>query len=293
MVDFYWFPDLAIPLDPFSWGETSEDEFLAAVGSPFYWIGEDEEDEEEAFKPSMLENIMADGPTDHADPTFKWYNYEHVREYWEGGPLGTELIKDIDNRYGVHLPAELLFQAGLPKLSREQEARFASGKLGEIARERLDLETDEDNLLRPILKSMTDIQNLKVEYDDLSALLEAGDIDKETFELKTAPSNGRWKISFPGSGKVPMSTREVPEDKVRGFGKGARHSWSRKPPMRRSLKSLGRRSMTRLQHSKSRMMMNSMVLSSSGKRPKLRRRNWPLPVKMIWNKPNISCSVEL
>ena len=192
MVDFYWFPDLAIPLDPFSWGETTEDEFLAAVGSPFYWIGEDEEDEEENFKPSMLENIMADGPTDNPDPNFRWYNYEHVREYWEGGPLGTELIKDIDSRYGIHLPAEILFQAGLPKLAREQEARFASGKLGEIARERLDLETDEDNLLRPILKSMTDIQSLKKEYDAFSALLEAGDIDADTFELKTAPIE--WKV---------------------------------------------------------------------------------------------------
>lgn len=192
MVDFYWFPDLAIPLDPFSWGETTEDEFLAAVGSPFYWIGEDEEDEEENFKPSMLENIMADGPTDNPDPNFRWYNYEHVREYWEGGPLGTELIKDIDSRYGIHLPAEILFQAGLPKLAREQEARFASGKLGEIARERLDLETDEDNLLRPILKSMTDIQALKKEYDAFSALLEAGDIDADTFELKTAPIE--WKV---------------------------------------------------------------------------------------------------
>ena len=218
MVDFYWFPDLAIPLDPFSWGETSEDEFLAAVGSPFYWIGEDEEDEEEAFKPSMLENIMADGPTDHADPTFKWYNYEHVREYWEGGPLGTELIKDIDNRYGVHLPAELLFQAGLPKLAREQEARFASGKLGEIARERLDLETDEDNLLRPILKSMTDIQNLKVEYDDLSALLEAGDIDNETFQLKTAPIE--WKVEDIIS-RLRKTTNEY-EGGARGQGERVR-----------------------------------------------------------------------
>ena len=85
-----------------------------------------------------------------------------------------------------------MFQAGLPKLAREQEARFASGKLGEIARERLDLETDEDNLLRPILKSMTDIQALKKEYDAFSALLEAGDIDADTFELKTAPIE--WKV---------------------------------------------------------------------------------------------------
>jgi hypothetical protein len=219
MVDFYWFPDLAIPLDPFSWGETTEDEFLAATGSPFYWIGEDEENEEEnAFMPSMLENIMADGPTDNPDPNFRWYNYEHVREYWEGGPLGTEIIKDIDSRCGVHLPAELLFQAGLPKLAREQEARFASGKLGEIARERLDLETDEDKLIRPILKSMTDIQNLKEEYDDLTALLEAGEIDAETFELKKAPIE--WKVEDIIS-RLRKNTDEY-EGGARGQGKRVR-----------------------------------------------------------------------
>mmetsp|Transcript_37679 Transcript_37679/g.82549 ORF Transcript_37679/g.82549 Transcript_37679/m.82549 type:complete len:1014 (-) Transcript_37679:79-3120(-) len=186
MVDFYWFPDVALPLDPFSWGETTEDEFLSAVGVPFYWLGE-----EQNYPPGLVENIMADGPTDNPDPTVKWYNYDHVRDYWESD-AGTEVIQFFDDKFGANLPAETLWRFGLPKLAREQEARYAAGKLGEIARERLDLEKAEDNLLRPILKSMSDIQTLKEDYDGLSDRLKTGEIDREKFEKEKVPIE--WKV---------------------------------------------------------------------------------------------------
>ena len=186
MVEFYWFPDVALPLDPFSWGETTEDEFLAAVGVPFYWLGE-----EQNYPAGIVEKLLTDGPTDNPDPTVKWYNYDHVREYWET-ESGTEVIQFFDDKFGAHLPAEVLWRLGLPKLAREQEARFAAGKLGEIASERFEVETDEDNLLRPIIKSMSDIQILKSDYDSLKAQLAQGEIDQAKFESEKVPIE--WKV---------------------------------------------------------------------------------------------------
>jgi len=186
MVDFYWFPDFALPLDPFSWGETSEDDFIAAVGVPFYWLGE-----QENYPPNIVEKLLADGPSDYPDDTAKWYNYDYVRDHWESS-AGTEVIKMFDETFGFHLPSYVLRRFGLPKLAKYQEAKFASGRLGEISNERLEVEKQQDDILRPILMSMADIARLKGEYAIITEKLSKGEIDKETFEKEKVPIE--WKV---------------------------------------------------------------------------------------------------
>jgi len=186
MVDFYWFPEFALPLDPFSFGETVEDEFVAAVGVPFYWLGE-----QENYPPGIAEKLIADGPNEYPDDTAKWYNYELVRDFWEA-PTGTEVIKMFDEVFGFHLPSYVLRRFGLPKLAKFQEAKFASGQLGEIAGERLEVEKQQDDLLRPLLMSMSDLSQLKERHEELNAQLSDGEIDDVQFEKER--TSIEWKV---------------------------------------------------------------------------------------------------
>lgn len=179
MVDFYWFPEFALPLDPFSFGETAEDEFVAAVGVPFYWLGE-----QENYPAGITERLLADGPSEYPDDTAQWYNYDLVRDFWEGDSgAGSEVIRMFDETFGFHLPSYVLRRFGLPKLAKFQEAKFASGELGEIASERLEVEKRQDDLLRPILMSMSDLGDLKESYETLENARESkSGIDDATYD---------------------------------------------------------------------------------------------------------------
>mmetsp|Transcript_1334 Transcript_1334/g.2413 ORF Transcript_1334/g.2413 Transcript_1334/m.2413 type:complete len:1006 (-) Transcript_1334:39-3056(-) len=112
-LEFVWFPELALPLNPDEGPESWEDIFVEGVGHPFYQMNE----------PSVetIERLMAAGPNGDEDKTSSYYDYNEVRDFWERGDV-TDVGKE-SLRPGWK-PAEWLWFNGFTQLSAEHEERY-------------------------------------------------------------------------------------------------------------------------------------------------------------------------
>jgi len=114
-VEFMWFPDLALPLNPEEGPESWEDTFVEGVGHPFYQMNE----------PSVgtIERLTANGPFNDADKTMSHYDYNEVAEFWERGDI-TDVGKESERP--DWRPAEWLWFNGFDQLSGEHEDRYGT-----------------------------------------------------------------------------------------------------------------------------------------------------------------------
>ena len=87
MVEFVWFPELALPLDPDEGEESYEDMFVDGVGHPFYQMNEP--------SVSVLEKLQENGPMDPEDDPNSWYNYDLVKDFWEEGDVNESRSKRV------------------------------------------------------------------------------------------------------------------------------------------------------------------------------------------------------
>lgn len=112
-VEFVWFPDLALPLNPEEGPESWEDTFVEGVGHPFYQVND----------PSVatIERLQAEGPFDDSDSTSSYYDYNEVSQFWEQGDI-TDTGKDSERPNWR--PAEWLWFNGFNQLSAEHEERY-------------------------------------------------------------------------------------------------------------------------------------------------------------------------
>lgn len=110
MIDFIWFPTMALPLDPNETELNSEMLLLSAMGHPDYAKMID-------IPMGLPDKIVADGPffeTD--DPKLwwrKWHNWDYVKDYWY--QLGRR-----DNGY-------VLRRMGYSQMADEHEAKYGPG----------------------------------------------------------------------------------------------------------------------------------------------------------------------
>lgn len=109
MVEFVWFPELALPLDPDQGEESYEDMFVDGVGHPFYQMNEP--------SVSVLEKLQEKGPWGPEDDPNSWYNYDFVKEFWEEGDVSESRSKRV---YPFD-PAEWLRANDFPQLAEEHE----------------------------------------------------------------------------------------------------------------------------------------------------------------------------
>ncbi len=121
MIDFVWFPTLALPIDPNEPEMTAEMLKLSAFGHPDYAKMID-------IPMGLPDKIIADGPyVDTEDPKLwwrKWHNWDHVADYWyENGRR--------DNAF-------VLRGMGYPKMADEHEEKYGPGLFTQIE-ETLDL----------------------------------------------------------------------------------------------------------------------------------------------------------
>ena len=114
-VEFVWFPELALPLNPDEGPESWEDTFVEGVGHPFYQMNE----------PSVgtIERLIANGPNGDEEKTSSYYDYNEVAEFWERGDI-TDVGKESE-RPGWK-PAEWLWFNGFNQLSAEHEERYGT-----------------------------------------------------------------------------------------------------------------------------------------------------------------------
>ncbi len=114
-VEFVWFPELALPLNPEEGLESWEDTYVEGMGHPFYQLNE----------PSVgtIERLVATGPNGNEDLTSSYYDYNEVSDFWEKGDV-TSAGKESE-RPGWK-PAEWLWFNGFEQLSSEHEQRYGT-----------------------------------------------------------------------------------------------------------------------------------------------------------------------
>jgi len=112
-VEFVWFPELALPLNPEEGPESWEDTFVEGMGHPFYQMNE----------PSVgtIERLISVGANGDEEKTGSYYDYNEVAEFWERGDI-TDSGKESE-RPGWK-PAEWLWFNGFGQLSSEHEDRY-------------------------------------------------------------------------------------------------------------------------------------------------------------------------
>ncbi len=115
-VEFVWFPELALPLNPEDGPESWEDTFVEGVGHPFYQMNE----------PSVatVERLHAEGPFDDEGKVKSYYDYREVADFWERGDV-TDVGKESERP--DWRPAEWLWFNGFEQLSTEHEERYGVG----------------------------------------------------------------------------------------------------------------------------------------------------------------------
>jgi hypothetical protein len=75
MVDFSFFPEIALPLDPDADEINAEHLYVETFGHPLYHIS--------TVPLGLPEKMIADGPNGPPEKLSSWYNYEYVREFHE------------------------------------------------------------------------------------------------------------------------------------------------------------------------------------------------------------------
>lgn len=115
MIDFAWFPIMALPLDPNEAEETAESLLLTALGHPDYAKMID-------IPMGLPDKLMADGPFYEADDPKRWWkkyhNWEYVKDYWY--------------QQGRRDNAFALRQMGYPQMADEHEAKYGPGLFSQM-----------------------------------------------------------------------------------------------------------------------------------------------------------------
>lgn len=110
MIDFVWFPTMALPLDPNEPELTNETLLLGGLGHPDYAKMVD-------VPMGLPDKILAEGPYfESDDPKHwwrRWHNWENVKDYWY--QLGRR-----DNAY-------VLRKMGYVQMAEEHEAKYGPG----------------------------------------------------------------------------------------------------------------------------------------------------------------------
>ena len=130
MIDFVWFPTVALPLDPNDEFELDNEMLrLTGLGHPDYAIRD--------IPLGIHERILEDGPFVDTgdDPKLwwrEWHNWDYVKDYWyEQGRR--------DNSY-------VLRKMGYPKMADEHEAKYGPGLFEQLEWTLAPLRDDEESV---------------------------------------------------------------------------------------------------------------------------------------------------
>jgi hypothetical protein len=158
MVEFSWFPELALPLNPEAGEESWEDMYVDGMGHPFYHLNEPTTD--------MIESLQAQSASTNMDGRAKsFYNYDVVKDYWKYGDLTDSGKAERDGRWNA---AEWLWWNGFNQLSHEHEDKYGPSPGLELVRlledydEKTITENDFDQAALEVIRTY-DLQELRAE----------------------------------------------------------------------------------------------------------------------------------
>jgi len=119
MVDFVFFPEMAIPLDPDAGEMNMEHLYVETFGHPLYHIS--------TVPLGLPEKMLADGPSGPPEKLSSWYNYDYVREFHERPGALTDV-------------ADWMRGIGFHQLAEEHEAKYGQSHYRQLVllKEQLD-----------------------------------------------------------------------------------------------------------------------------------------------------------
>lgn len=115
MIDFVWFPTLALPIDPNEPEMSAEMLLLGALGHPDYH-------QLDEFPMGLPEKIMGDGPFHVSDDPRQWWRQWHNWDY----------VADIWHSMGTKDRAVALRKSGYPRMAKEHEEKYGPGLFQQI-----------------------------------------------------------------------------------------------------------------------------------------------------------------
>jgi hypothetical protein len=119
MVDFVWFPTMALPIDPSETELSPEMLMVQGLGHPDYYFLE--EWQELPF--GLADKIISEGPFNEvSDDPRKWWREWHNWDY----------VEDLWYNVGTRDRAVQLRRSGSPQLADEHEAKYGPGLFQQI-----------------------------------------------------------------------------------------------------------------------------------------------------------------
>jgi len=112
MVDFSFFPELALPLDPDADEMNMEHLYVETFGHPLYHIS--------TVPLGLPERMLADGPNGPPEKLSSWYNYEYVREFHERPGALTDV-------------ADWMRDIGFYQLAEEHEQKYGQSHYRQLS----------------------------------------------------------------------------------------------------------------------------------------------------------------
>jgi hypothetical protein len=122
MVDFSFFPEIALPLDPDADEINAEHLYVETFGHPLYHIS--------TVPLGLPERMLADGPNGPPEKLSSWYNYEYVREFHERPGALTDV-------------ADWMRDIGFYQLAEEHERKYGQSHYRQLFLLKEKLENEE------------------------------------------------------------------------------------------------------------------------------------------------------
>lgn len=183
MVEFSWFPELALPLNPEAGEESWEDIYVEGLGHPFYHLNEPSVE--------MVETLQAKAASSGLDGRYKsLYDFDVVKDYWKFGDITDSGKAEGHGRLSA---AEWLWGNSFYQLSREHEAKYGPVPSLEMFRLLEDYvgkkisEQDFDRACLDVLKTL-DLQDTRADAISLGIdVKDEDDLDMIMQKLKDDP----------------------------------------------------------------------------------------------------------
>jgi hypothetical protein len=115
MIDFVWFPTLALPIDPDEGEMSAEMLLLSALGHPDY-------QQLDEFPMGLPDKIMEDGPFHDSDDPRQWWRQWHNWDY----------VADIWYSMGTKDRSVALLKNGYPRMAAEHRDKYGPGLFEQI-----------------------------------------------------------------------------------------------------------------------------------------------------------------
>ncbi|KAL7467063.1 hypothetical protein ACHAXS_007341 [Conticribra weissflogii] len=212
MVDFAFFPELALPLDPDADDVNMEHLYVETFGHPLYHLS--------TVPLGLPERMMAHGPNGPPEKLSSWYNYEYVREYYERPGALTDV-------------ADWMRDIGFHQLAHEHEQDYGKSHYRQLfllreqlERKEISQEVWDSEIDRIKDEVMSEFENWKGEYTGNQSIDDGEydySIDEETYYyqiLEIGSNSGSQYSSVANQPMMRSQSMDVVEEPVEGISFG-------------------------------------------------------------------------